>query len=357
MTMHEKPGLLIVDDDPEVLKSLQLWLKNEDFRVFTASDKLQALDLIQKKEIAVCLVDLHLKNEDGLRLAAEMKVLDEFLKIIVITGYPSYESAIDAMRTGIFDYISKSTENDAILRKLHAALEERQGEMAGKGGGGQARFNVVLLGHHQLVREGLENFFKENPEFRLLHVYHSFEYVKKNDFNLEAALVLICSSCNQEYLNDTASFFSRLKLVFPNAKPVIINCTCDDRQKMEFLRRGVKGFLPANIGKSSLKKALGCILTGEVWVSRELSHQLLNELLEDTGPELIYKKPVATFNLTDREVEILQALASGLSNLAISEKLFLSEKTVKTHTHNIFRKMMVKTRTQAVMKGMEFHII
>ena len=61
--------MLIVDDDPEVLKSLQLWLKNEGFRVFTASDKLQALELIQKKEIAVCLVDLHLKNEDGLRLA------------------------------------------------------------------------------------------------------------------------------------------------------------------------------------------------------------------------------------------------------------------------------------------------
>ena len=131
--MDEKPGLLIVDDDAEVLKSLQLWLKNEGFRVFTAGDKLQALELIQKKEIAVCLVDLHLKNEDGLRLAAEMKALDEFLKIIVITGYPSYESAIDAMKTGIFDYISKSTENDAILRKLHAALEERQGEMAGKG--------------------------------------------------------------------------------------------------------------------------------------------------------------------------------------------------------------------------------
>ena len=355
--MNEKPGLLIVDDDPEVRKSLQLWLKNEGFRVFTASDKPQATDVIRKEEIAVCLVDLHLKNEDGLRLAAEIKALDEFLKIIVITGYPSYESAIDAMRTGIFDYISKSTENDAILRKLHAAVDERQREMAGKQDSGRGRFNVVLLGHHQLVREGLENFFNENPEFRLLHAYHSFEYIKKNDFALEAALVLVCSSCNQEFLNDPEGFFSRLKLVFPNAKPVIINCACDDAQKKEFLRRGVKGFLPANIGKSTLKKALGCILAGQVWVSRELSHQLLSELLEDTNPELIYKKPVATFNLSDREVEILKALASGLSNLAISEKLFLSEKTVKTHTHNIFRKMSVKTRTQAVMKGMEFHII
>jgi len=61
--------------------------------------------------------------------------------------------------------------------------------------------------------------------------------------------------------------------------------------------------------------------------------------------------------LTNREIEILQALASGLSNFAISEKLFLSEKTVKTHTHHIFKKMQVKSRTQAAMKAMEFHII
>ena len=84
---------------------------------------------------------------------------------------------------------------------------------------------------------------------------------------------------------------------------------------------------------------------------------MLSELLEDTHPELTYKKPDNDFCLTNREIEILKALASGLSNLAISEKLFLSEKTVKTHTHNIFRKMEVKTRTQAVMKAMEFHII
>jgi DNA-binding NarL/FixJ family response regulator len=355
--MPEKPGLLIVDDDLEVRKSLQIWLKNEGFRVVTAADKLQAIDLIRQQEIAVCLVDLHLKNEDGLRLAGELKALDEFLKIIVITGYPSYESAIDAMKTGIFDYISKSTENDAILRKLRAAVEERQHERSRVKAVDQALVNVILLGHHQLVREGLENFFKENSEYRLLRVYHSYEYIRKDDFNLEAALVLICSSCNQGYLNDAEGFFSRLKIVFPNAKPVIINCTCDDVQKKEFLRRGVKGFMPANIGKGVLKKALGCILSGQVWVSRELSQQLLNELLADTSPELVYKKPVDSFNLTDREVEILKALASGLSNLVISEKLFLSEKTVKTHTHNIFRKMGVKTRTQAVMKGMEFHII
>ncbi len=355
--MKDKPGLLIVDDDLMVQKSLQLWLKNEGFRVYTASDSAQARAAIQKHEVDVCLLDLHLKNEDGLRLARSLKALDAFLRILVITGYPSYESAIDAMKTGIFDYISKSTENDIILRKLRAAVEERAHEIAGKRQAAKARTNIVLVGHHQLVREGLESFFRENPEYGLLHAYHSFDYIRRNDFNLDVALLLVCASCNEPFLRDLDAFFSQIKLVFPNARTVIINCACDDERKKELLRRGVKGFLPANIGKSVLRKALDCITAGQVWVSRELSDRLLSELLEDTNPEMTFRKPENDFGLSHREIEILKALASGLSNLAISEKLFLSEKTVKTHTHNIFRKMEVKTRTQAVLKAMEFHII
>jgi DNA-binding NarL/FixJ family response regulator len=355
--MHDITRLLVVDDDPEVLKSLQLWLKNEDFLVFTAANKDQAREIIKKESIAVCLVDLRLKNEDGLRVGADLKSMDEQLRIIILTGYPTYESAVDAMKTGIFDYLSKSTDNDAILRKIHNAVEERANEIARKKDGAKSKFDIILIGHHVLVREGLENFFRENPEYFLQHTYHAYDYVKKSDFSLDAALLLICAPCNDVFLKTPEPMLGNLKTIFPNAKMVIINCDYDDDKKRELIRCGAKGFFPASIGKANLKKAFDCILAGQIWISRKLTHTLLNELLEDTNPEIIYKKPLSTFNLTDREIEVLQALASGLSNYAISEKLFLSEKTVKTHTNHIFRKMEVNSRTQAVMKALEFHII
>ncbi len=223
--------------------------------------------------------------------------------------------------------------------------------------GKKDQVQMVLLGHHFKVKEGLENFFSENPEYCILRTYPSYDYVRKGDFNLAAALVLICAPCNHVFLEDPGKMFDSLKIVFPNAKTAIINCDYDDNKKKELIRFGAKGFLPADIGKVTLKKALDCILAGQIWISRELSQRLIGELLEDTLPGIVYKKPLNSFELTNREIEILQALASGLSNFAISEKLFLSEKTVKTHTHHIFRKMAVKSRTQAVMKAMEFHII
>jgi DNA-binding NarL/FixJ family response regulator len=355
--MNKKPSVLIVDDDPEVLKSLQIWLKNEGFKVLTASTRDQAKEIVKQNNIAVCLADLRLKNDDGLRLGAELRTLDERLKVIIITGYPTYESAIDAMKNGVFDYISKSTDNDTILKKVRSAVAARESECARAAQENESRAAIVLVGHHLLVREGLENFFKECADYRLMQTYHAFDFIKKSDFNLDAVVLLICASCNEAFLADPEKMFSTLKHVFPNAKPIIINCTCPDERKLELLRHGVKGFLPANINKLQLKKAMDCILAGQIWISRELSHKLLSDLLEDTNPEIAYQRPVNTFELTNREIEILQALASGLSNFAISEKLFLSEKTVKTHTHHIFKKMEVKTRTQAVMKAMEHHII
>ena len=63
------------------------------------------------------------------------------------------------------------------------------------------------------------------------------------------------------------------------------------------------------------------------------------------------------FKLSARELEILQAISSGLTNLGISEKFFISEKTVKAHVYNLYKKMGVKSRTQAIKKAMDFHVI
>lgn len=67
--------------------------------------------------------------------------------------------------------------------------------------------------------------------------------------------------------------------------------------------------------------------------------------------------PNIDLDLTERETEVLQGIASGLSNREIAENLFLSENTVKTHARKLFEKLQVKRRTQAVQKGRELSII
>lgn len=354
--MMDKPALLIIDDDPTVLETLKLWLENEDYIVYAASSKAEALDVLKDYSIAVCLVDLKMEEEDGLEISKELKKADTLLKVIIITGYPSYETAIDAMKMGIFDYISKSEDEPDILQKIKRAVETRYKEIELKSEDADIRQNIILICCHMMIQEGFEKFCRDEPDYHLMHTYHSIDYIKTSDFNHKAALVLVCMTCNQKHLKNPKKILSHLRLYFPNAGILIMNSQYTDTEKIQLIKLGAKGFLPKNLSKEDIKMAFEAVLSGEFWISRELTHRLLAELLEKTS-DIKYKKPENIYHLSRREIEILQAMASGLSNFEISNKLFISQKTVKAHIYHIFKKMEVKSRTQAILKAVEAHII
>ncbi|MCM0147300.1 helix-turn-helix transcriptional regulator [Photobacterium galatheae] len=93
-----------------------------------------------------------------------------------------------------------------------------------------------------------------------------------------------------------------------------------------------------------LSEGLKKIQGGELWFSRKLCQELISEY---RGTQT--SMPKLSVELTAREKEIMQLLVSGASNSQIAESLFVSENTVKTHLHNVFKKIKVKNRLQAFM--------
>jgi DNA-binding NarL/FixJ family response regulator len=354
--MTQKPTLLVIDDEPTVRETFKLWLEEEGYIVYTAAGKIEALKILEEYAIAVCLVDLRLKGENGLEISKELKKADTLVKIIILTGYPSYETAIDAMKIGIFDYISKTEEDQDILQKIKRAVEVRKKEINAKDEYHGYRKNIVLVCNHMMIQEGFEKFCRDETDYHLMHTYHSIDYIKSSDFNHKAVLVLVCMTCNHKHLKYPKNALANLHLFFPHAAVLIMNSQYTDIEKMQLIKLGVKGFLPKNLSKDDIKMALEAVLNGELWIPHELTHRLLAELLKKTS-ELKYKKPENIYQLSRREIEILQAMASGLSNFEIGAKLYISQKTVKAHIYHIFKKMGVKSRTQAIVKAVEAHII
>jgi DNA-binding NarL/FixJ family response regulator len=354
--VNQGEHLLLIDDEPAVLKTLRFWLESEGYQVHTAESREEAMELLQEFPVSVCLIDLKMDNENGLEISRELRKIDSLLKIIIITGHPDYESAIEAMKIGVFDYASKGMDNKDILKKITDAIEARKNHLESKRMAISDRKSIILACHHVMIEEGFETFCSENSKFYLAHTYHSTDYIKSGDFSSTASLVLICSTCNPDLLTQPDEMLRKLHLLFPRSALVMINCNPDDEVKKKLIKLGVKGFLPKNISKDNMKKAFNTILSGQIWVSRKVAHELLTELLEQTSKRH-YVSPRNPYNLSNREIEILQAIASGLSNCAISEKLFISEKTVKAHINNLFKKMSVKSRTQAVKKAVEEHVI
>lgn len=355
---HEKPTILIVDDDRQVLKSLKIWFKNEGLNPVIASNAEEALNAMAENTVEAALVDLRMSMEDGISVSKKLYELDENLKIIIMTGFPSYETAVKAMKVGVFDYISKGSSNDKIMSVVKKALEERRKELGTieKAEPVKDRITFILFCNHSLIKERLENFSKTTPEFVLIKSFSGIEQLKSRNVTQEIDVALVCASCSIKTFNDAYDIFPELYRNYPGIKPVLINESFTDQEKVELLKLGIRGFFSKDLDSATLQRAMRHVKKGEIWVSRSVTYLSLKDMAT-------YKTTTAAipdkgrFGLTEREIEILRTLVLGLKNKGIAEKLFISEKTVKTHVNRIFKKLGVNNRTQAILATMENKIL
>jgi two-component system, cell cycle sensor histidine kinase and response regulator CckA len=126
--------LLIVDDEPMVLDVLRRLLEEPGRDVATATGPDQALEVVRCTEIDVALVDKNLEGASGLVLARQLKAIQPEAEIILITGYASLETAVEAVQIGAFDYLTKPIDDYAALSlKVQSAVEKcklRRGQQA-----------------------------------------------------------------------------------------------------------------------------------------------------------------------------------------------------------------------------------
>jgi len=120
--VKEMKPVLIVEDEAIMRESLRDWLKEGGYEVETAEEGEEALEKIKKKEFSVAVLDLRLPGKDGLEVLKEATNKDPNIKGIVITAYPSVETAVEAMKMGAIDYIVKPFAPDALERAIQEVL-------------------------------------------------------------------------------------------------------------------------------------------------------------------------------------------------------------------------------------------
>jgi DNA-binding NarL/FixJ family response regulator len=130
---------------------------------------------------------------------------------------------------------------------------------------------------------------------------------------------------------------------------ILILTTFDfDEYVYEALRAGASGFLLKDVQPAQLVEAIRVVARGEALLAPTVTRRLLDRFARDL-PGAPGEPPPELSSLTERELEVLGLLASGLSNAELAERLFLSETTVKTHVSSILRKLGLRDRVQAVV--------
>ena len=118
--------VLVVDDEPDIREGSQRILSRVGFEVLKASTGLEALELLERQTIPIILLDLKMPGMDGMEVLKRIRQLDETILVIVITGFATVETAIEAMKQGAYDFIPKPFEPEQLRIVVKRAAEKLQ---------------------------------------------------------------------------------------------------------------------------------------------------------------------------------------------------------------------------------------
>ncbi len=199
--------------------------------------------------------------------------------------------------------------------------------------------NVLLVDDHAVVRQGLRLFLATQPDIAVVGEAGDGEAGLEAVAKLRPDVVLMDLKLPQmDGINTT----HLIKQRYPDVEVIVLTSYVEEAQVAAAIKAGALGYLLKDVEPAELAQAIRAAHRGEVHLHPKAARQLMQTVGTQAPPAL--PEP-----LTEREIEVLQALSRGQSNKSIADTLVVSEKTVKAHVSNILSKLGLQSRTQAVL--------
>lgn len=203
--------------------------------------------------------------------------------------------------------------------------------------------NVLLVDDHSMVREGIRQLLELDGDIKVIGEAGNGMMCLEMLETLTPDVILLDINMPQM---DGLQVLAKLKERKLNKKVLILTIHNEVEYLMRAVEIGVAGYLLKDSESSVLKEAIFAVYNGDNFIDSTMTPLLKEQnYLKEVQKEARSKEKV----LSTREIEVLCALAEGLYNKEIASKLQISEKTVKNHVSNIFKKIGVSDRTQAAV--------
>lgn len=209
---------------------------------------------------------------------------------------------------------------------------------------------VMLVDDHEVVLEGLIRILEKQGGIKIVAVARSAEEALEKivRFPPDVAIVDI-----QLPGMNGIELIKRIKASYPEIEAITLTVFDDEQFAKQAIKAGAIGYVIKDAAKDELVKAVRAAAKGESLISTSVARKLLEELSEPAGSKARKKEEEGFEGLSQREVDVIKLMARGYNNRQIADLLFISEHTVKVHIRNIFRKIEVADRTNAVLWAIE----
>ena len=198
---------------------------------------------------------------------------------------------------------------------------------------------VAIIDDQPLFTDGLGRIVGAQPDMEVVGVAHDGESGVKMCQELRPHVILM--DINMPVM-DGVTATSKVRDLLPDAKVLILTVHADDVHVFRGIKAGATGYLLKDCTPEDLSRAIKTVHAGDTIMAPEIARKMLLAFEEAD------QEPAAP-SLTYRELEVVKSLARGRGNKQIARDLHISEKTVRNHVSNIYKKLHVYDRTQAVL--------
>jgi two-component system, NarL family, response regulator DegU len=208
---------------------------------------------------------------------------------------------------------------------------------------------VVIADDHALFRDGLKRILSLEKDILVVgEAANGDEIARVIERTKPDILLLDIKMPKGDLVQNLLDVSARS----PATRVLVLTAFSDEENVLNAAKGGAKGYVPKGVPSATLLQAIKAVRGGGHWIDKEISSwETFEEIVQDQSAARETAPPMdeSIKSLTKREMEILRLVAEGLTNEEIGKKIFISEKTVKTHLTNIFDKLKVNNRFKAAL--------
>jgi DNA-binding NarL/FixJ family response regulator len=203
---------------------------------------------------------------------------------------------------------------------------------------------VLIADDHSVVRQGLQMFLGLDEELEV--VGEAVNGVEALDLARQLLPDVVLMDLLMPEMDGIAATRA-IRAELPEVEVIALTSVLEDKAIFDAIREGAIGYLLKDTESEKLRQAIRAAAAGQVQLSPEVAARLMREVSAPHSPE----------TLTERETEVLRAVARGLSNQEIAKNLVISEATVKSHMNSILGKLNLPSRTRAALYALRIGLV
>ncbi|MBA7622284.1 Transcriptional regulatory protein DegU [subsurface metagenome] len=208
------------------------------------------------------------------------------------------------------------------------------------------KIGILLAEDHVIVREGTRELLQREADMEVVGEAGDGEEAVELTRRLKPNVVVMDIAMPK--LNGIEAT-KQIKRTHPATVVLILTAYDNDQYIAALLDAGAAGYLLKNVRGDELIDAIRAVFAGESILQPSIARRVIEQLRPTT---LQLEEALTVSPLSERETEVLKLAAKGVSNRDISQRLYLSNRTVQSHLSNIFKKLVVASRTEAILYGL-----